>query len=280
MSRSRLGLSLVALLALSQAAVAGTLDDIRGRGTIRIGVRQDAAPFSYYNELGEPAGYTVELCRAVSIHLKDAIGIPELKIEYVKVTTDERFDAIKEGRIDLLCGATTITLSRREQVSFSTPVYVTGAAILFRTDGPQSFAELDGQKVGVRSNTTTEQALFEAIGRFGIKTDVVRFADHKLAIDALAANQISAYFADRAILAELIKTSPSDKIKLSDAVLTVEPYGLALRRGDEDFRLAVDRALAQIFKSPELTKIYRGTFGDRPPGPLLEAIYLQGALSE
>lgn len=280
MSRSRLVLSLVALLMLSQAALAATLDDMRERGTIRIGVRQDARPFSYYNELGEPAGYTVELCRAVLVRLKEAIDLQELKIEYVKVTAEDRFDAVKEGRIDLLCGATTITLSRREQVSFSSPIYVTGAAILFRSDGPQSFAELEGRRIGVRSGTTTEQSLIQTIERFGIKAEVVRFADHQMALEALAANNITAYFADRAILAELIKASPSDSIKLSEAVLSVEPYGLAMRRGDEDFRLAVDRALAQIFRSNELTKIYRGTFGNRPPGTLLEAIYLQGALAE
>ncbi len=280
MRKSTLGISIVALLILTQAAVAATLDDIRERGTIRIGVRQDARPFSFFNEVGEPAGYTVELCRAVAVRLKDAAGLAELKIDYVKVTPDDRFDAIKEGRIDLLCGATTITLSRREQVSFSTPIYITGAAILFRTDGPQSFAELDGRKIGVRSATTTERSLIETIDRFGIKTEIMRFADHQLAVEALADKTIDAYFADRAILAELIKTSPSDTIKLSEGVLTVEPYGLALRRGDEDFRLAVDRALAQIFRSAELTKIYRGTFGNKHPGPLLEAIFLQGALAE
>jgi polar amino acid transport system substrate-binding protein/glutamate/aspartate transport system substrate-binding protein len=280
MTRLRVPLCLIALLCLSGAAAAATLDDIRERGTIRIGVRQDARPFSYYNDLGEPAGYTVELCRAVSARLKAAMGLPELKVEYVKVTAEDRFDAVKEGRIDLLCGAATITLSRREQVSFSTPIYITGAAILYRSDGPQSFAELDGRKIGVRSGTTTEESLVKTVDRFGIKTEIMRFADHKLALEALKDNTIAAYFGDRAILAELIKDSPSDEIKLSEALLTVELYGLALRRGDEDFRLAVDRALAQLFQSAELTKIYRGTFGSKSPGALLEAVYLQGALPE
>jgi polar amino acid transport system substrate-binding protein/glutamate/aspartate transport system substrate-binding protein len=131
----------------------------------------------------------------------------------------------------------------------------------------------------VRSGTTTEQSLTETLAHFRINAEVVRFTDHQLAVKALAANNISAYFADRAILVELMKT-PSDVIKLSSIVMSVEPYGLALRRGDEDFRLAVDRALAQIYKSNELTEIYRGTFGNQAPGPMLEAIYLQGALPE
>jgi ABC-type amino acid transport substrate-binding protein len=276
----RLPIVLSVLLCLSQLAAAATLDDIRERGTIRIGVRQDARPFSYYNDLGEPAGYTVEICRAASARIKAAIDLAELKVEYVKVTTEDRFDAIKEGRIDLLCEATTVTLSRREQVSFSSPVFVTGAAVLFRTDGPQSFAELDGAKVGVRSGTTTEEALVKTVGHFGVQTEVVRFADHMLGIEALKARDISAYFGDRAILVELLKASPSDEVKLSETVLTVELYGLAMRRGDEDFRLAVDRALAQTFQSAELTKIYRGAFGGRAPGALLESVYLQGALPE
>jgi ABC-type amino acid transport substrate-binding protein len=276
----RLAVCVIALLSLSGGAMAATLEDIRERGTIRIGVRQDARPFSYYTELTEPAGFTVELCRAVAVRLKAANDLPDLKVEYVAVTAEDRFDALKEARIDLLCGATTITLSRREEVSFSTPIYVTGAAVLFRTDGPQSFAELDGRKIGVRSATTTEEALIRTVEHFGIKAEVVRFADHQLGLEALKEDQISAYFGDRAILAELIKDTPSDNLKLSQALLTVELYGLAMRRGDEDFRLAVDRALAQIYQSTELTKIYRAAFGSRPPGPLLEAIYLQGALLE
>jgi polar amino acid transport system substrate-binding protein/glutamate/aspartate transport system substrate-binding protein len=280
MFRWRLPIVLLVLLCFAQLAAAATLDDIRERGTIRLGVRQDARPFSYYNDLGEPAGYTVEICRAASSRIKTAMDLAELKVEYVKITTEDRFDALKEGRIDLLCEATTITLSRREQVSFSSPVFVTGAAVLFRSDGPQSFAELDGAKVGVRSGTTTEEALLKTVTHFGVETEVVRFADHMLGVEALKARDISAYFGDRAILAELLRASPSEEVKLSEAVLTVELYGLAMRRGDEEFRLAIDRALAQTFQSAELTKIYRGAFGSRAPGALLEAVYLQGALPE
>ena len=102
MSRSRLLLCVVALLSLAAPALAATLDDIRQRGTIRIGVRQDARPFSYRNDLGEPAGYTVELCRAIAARLKAANDLPELKVEYVTVTAEDRFDAVKEGRIGRL----------------------------------------------------------------------------------------------------------------------------------------------------------------------------------
>jgi polar amino acid transport system substrate-binding protein len=276
----RLAAIFLVISTLTTAAGAGTIDDLRASGKLRIGVRQDAKPFSFYNEIGEPAGYTVDLCRAVGVHLKKDLNLPNLTIDYVKVTAEDRFDAIKNGKIDLLCGASTITFSRREQVSFSSPIYITGAGVLFRVDGPQSMAELEGKKVGVRSGTTTEESLLQTLSQFGIKAEVVRFADHQLGVEALAANNISAYFADRAILAEMMKTPPSDAIKLSDIVMSVEPYGLGLRRGDEDFRLAVDRALAEIYRSSELPKIYRATFGSQPPGSLLEAIYLQGALSE
>jgi ABC-type amino acid transport substrate-binding protein len=276
----KLALILFVSLIFSAGAGAGTIDDLRANGKIRIGVRQDAKPFSYYNEIGEPAGYTVDLCRAVAVRLKSDLSLPNLTVEYVKVTPEDRFEAVKGGRIDLLCGATSITFSRREQVSFSSPIYITGAGVLFRSDGPQSMAELEGKKVGVRSGTTTEESLLQTLTQFGIKAEVVRFADHNLAIDALAANNISAYFADRPILVELLKAHPSDVIKLSDIVLSVEPYGLALRRGDEDFRLAVDRALAEIYRSSELPKIYRASFGKQAPGALLESIYLQGALAD
>ena len=125
----RLGLlSLVIALSLLGAdASAATLDRIKKSGVVRIAFRVDAAPYSYKNVIGEPSGYTVDLCRAVTVSLKSQLGLQNISIEYVPVTAENRFEMIQQGRADMLCGATTSTLSRRALIDFSLPVFVDGA---------------------------------------------------------------------------------------------------------------------------------------------------------
>ena len=116
------------------AASAQTLDTIRQSKTIRIGYIADEKPFSFKKADGSPAGYTIDLCRRIA----DDVGrsVTGLKKTYVETTLSDGFDAVKDGKIDLLCGATTINLSRRESVDFSQPVFLTGASALLRKDSP------------------------------------------------------------------------------------------------------------------------------------------------
>jgi polar amino acid transport system substrate-binding protein len=275
-----LGLAVGMALAFSTAAGAGTLDDLKKNGVIRLGVRTDAKPFSYADTDGSSKGYVVDICRAVVERLKTAYNLPDLKTEYVKVTTETRFDAVSQGKADLLCGPDTVTLKRREQVSFSVPVFITGAAVLYRTDGPSSLYDLRDKKVGVKSGTTTETVLNNVLKKLEINADVVTFDSYEAGAKALGSNEVVVFFGDRGILVDLLKSSNTDQLKLGDLMLSAETYALTLRRDDEDFRLAVDRALSQIYVSRELTHILRTNFGDRPPGPILESLFLASALPE
>lgn len=275
-----LGLAMGLAFAFSAAAGAGTLDDLKRNGVIRLGVREDAKPFSYTDTDGSSQGYVVDICRAVVEKLKTAYSLPDLKTEYVKVTTETRFNAVREGKVDLLCGPDTVTLKRREQVSFSVPVFITGAAVLYRTDGPSSLYDLKDKKVGVKSGTTTETVLNGILNKLEIKAQVVTFDSYEAGAKALASNNIAVFFGDRGILINLLLASNSEQLKLSDLMLSAETYALALRRDDEDFRVAIDRALSQIYISKELTHILRTNLGDRPPGPILEALFLASALPE
>ena len=153
-----------AMLTLSiSSAVAETLDRLRDTGVIKIGYRNDAPPFSFANSVNEPAGYTVALCREVAARIKEQLKLPKLTIEYVPVGAEDRFKAVADGKIDLLCGATTATLARREIVDFSLPVFVDGASVLLRAVGPKTFGDLEGRKIGVRAGTTTEEALANTV---------------------------------------------------------------------------------------------------------------------
>src|SRR5882724_1854530 len=127
-----------ALLFISETAAAGTLDRVRAAGVFKIGYRTDAPPFSYNSPIGEPAGYIVDLCREVAAAAKQELGLKDLKVDYVTVTAEDRFDAVKSGRIDLLCEATSVTLARRRLVDFSLMTFIDGASVMVRSDGPQS----------------------------------------------------------------------------------------------------------------------------------------------
>jgi polar amino acid transport system substrate-binding protein/glutamate/aspartate transport system substrate-binding protein len=264
------------------SAVAGTLDAVKQAKTIRLAVRDDAPPFSYKDKTGQPAGFMVDLCRAVVKHLANDLSLGELKIVYVPVTAADRFFAIQGGKGDLLCEPTSATLSRRGQVDFSIPTFVDGASIMVKGEGPSDFGALAGKKIGVLAGTTTEQSLRATLDAANVKANVVPARTHEEGVKMLDAGDIAAYFADRAILGYLAAMSgEADKLRVADQYLSIEPYALALPRGDSDLRLAVDRALSHIYKSGEIVTVFATAFGvQTPPSDTLKTLYLISALPE
>ena len=262
-------------------ASAATLDRIKETGVIKIAYRTDAAPYSYKSANGEPSGYTVDLCRAVTASLKDQLGLKDISIEYVPVTAENRFETIQKGRADMLCGATTATLSRRGLIDFSLPVFVDGASVMFRATGPRNFEDLAGHTIGVRAGTTTEVALGITLENLGLDAQVVAVSDHDDGLRKLETNGISAYFADQAILIFLLNKSESPKdLRVSKRFFTYEPYAVGLARGDNVFRLAVDRALSRIYRSGAISPIFNNNFGAGSPSNMVKALYLISALPE
>ena len=274
--------SIAALLVMVGVAAAGTLDRIDQEKAIRIAYREDAPPFSYKDKIGEPTGFMVDLCRAVAKKLAEQRNIPTLNVTYVPVTAADRFEAITQQKADLLCEPTSVTLSRREQVDFSIPTFLDGAGLMVRADGPKNLRALAGQKVGVLASTTTEEALRNTLKEAGINADITAAKTHGEGLAMLDEGKISAYFGDRSILLFLIKESKApEKLRLADDYLSVEPYALALPRGDSDFRLAVDRALSHIYRSGEIASIFQRTFGGKAePSQILRTLYVISGLPD
>jgi ABC-type amino acid transport substrate-binding protein len=274
--------SIAALLITIGVGSAGTLDRIGQEKSIRIAYREDAPPFSYKDKIGEPSGFMVDLCRAVAKHLADQRSLASLNVVYVPVTGADRFEAITQQKADLLCEPTSATLSRREQVDFSVPTFLDGASLMVRTDGPKNLRDLAGGKIGVLAGTTTEESLRNSLKDAGITGDIVAAKTHGEGLAMLDEGKISAYFADRSILLFLIKESKApEKLRLADDYLSVEPYALALPRGDSDFRLAVDRALSHIYRSGEIGTIFQRTFGGKAePSQILRTLYVISSLPD
>ena len=264
------------------SANAGTLDKVRQDKALRIAYRDDAPPFSFTDQAGLPAGFMMDLCRSVAKHIGEQLNVGDLKVTYVLVTAANQFDAIENGKADLLCEPTSATLSRREQMDFSIATFVDGASLLVAGDGPGDFAALSGKKIGVLAGTTTEQSLRDTLASANITAEITPAKTHEEGLAMLDKGEIVAYFGDRAILSYLAtKSSDASKLRLADDYFSLEPYALALAHGDEDFRLAVDRALSHIYRSGEIAQVFAHTFGaGMQPSDTLKTLYLVSALPD
>lgn len=265
----------VAAALLATPVLAQTLDKIKETGELRLGFRTDAAPLSYLDTDGIPAGYTPTVCASVAELIAAELELPELNATFYPVDSTNRFDKVANGEIDILCGAATITLSRLEKVNFSVPTYVDGTAIMLPKEADTELTALEGKKVGVLASTTTEETLKNSLEAAGITADVISFDDHAAGLAAMEAEEISAYFADQSILLELFFSSDaSDTFVVSENILTIEKQGLALPRNDDDFRLAVDRALSTLYSNGTMERIFEETLPGATPGIAIRAMHI------
>lgn len=270
------------VIATAFPARADTLQRVADAGTFTIGYRADARPFSFADANGLPAGYSVALCERIAVAVGEAAGRPGLEPDYELVTAASRFAALEDGTIDLLCGATTVTLARRERIDFSLLTFATGAAVLVeRGKEIDSLGEIAGRRIGVLGGTTTEEGLRSLLAERAVAAEVVAVADHPAGLAALEAGEIDAYFGDRILLIGLaMESDEPDALQVSDRFFSYEPYALALRRDDDALRLVADRTLAALYRSGEIAGIYRRWFGGAEPSDLLRALFVLHALPE
>lgn len=272
-------LVLASIASFGEAATAQTIEQLRDSKTLRIAYGADSPPFSYLPAgsaaTAAPRGYSVDLCRAVADKLKVQLGIFDLKLVYVPVTSADWFDAITGNKADLLCESATATLQRRAIVDFSIPIFIDGASFAIGPDGPRDVSQLAGKKVAVLPGTTTEQELRRALGGTHVDAEIVLVKTNQEGVEMVEKRRVAAYFADRATLSYLLrKEKQFANLLLADAYLSIEPIALALRRGDGDFRLAVDTALSHIYRRGEIVQIFKGAFGPlNTPSQLLGALY-------
>lgn len=263
------------------AAQSQTLDRIKEAGVIKFGYRVDAAPLSYQTEEGGPAGYSPLVCAELAQGIVDTLKIPNLDVEFVPVGVQDRFEKVAAGEIDLLCGAATITLSRREMVDFSIPTFADGTTVLLPINGSEDLSDLSGKKLGVRRDTTTETALTNTLAATATFAEVVRFADHQAAIKAMENGELDAYFADQSILASLWLNSPQRaNMKMGTDLLTIEKQGLAMARGDTEFRLLVDRLLSVLYVRGAMQAIFQETLPGVQPGEIHRAVFSMAPIIE
>ncbi|WP_417068732.1 amino acid ABC transporter substrate-binding protein [Niveibacterium terrae] len=256
--RSLLGCALLALLLVPLAAsAADSLERIRATRTLLVGVREAAIPFSYLNEQKQPVGYTIDICRKVADALRRELKLSELKLSFQKVTTEDRFDKIASGAIDIECGSTTNLKSRQQKVAFSYSIFVSGTRLLVRKDsGISGLESLNGKRVGIVRGTTSEK-IFSGLQASGAGMKLQVFAGNGEAVRALDAGKVDAFAQQEVQLAgQMGRLSHPEQFAVVGAGLSVEPVGLVVRKDDKQLLALVDKALAALFASGEINAIY------------------------
>jgi glutamate/aspartate transport system substrate-binding protein len=279
-TRRTAGLSLAALALLfaaccpaGPAAAQGgeglspTLAAIKARHVVHLGYRESSPPFSFLDQASRPIGYSLELCEAVVDEIGVEIDDPGLKIDYVKVTSDDRIPAVLDGKIDLECGSTTANAERAKQVAFSPLMFVAGTKLMVaKASVISAVTDLKGKTVVVTKGTTNEQAMHNADRKFALGLTIVTAPDHEQSYQMLADGRVDAFATDDILLSGLIARHKSqDKLRVTGDYLSYDPYGIMFKKGEPQLAALVERAFRKLGSNHDLIPLYNKWFVGRLP---------------
>jgi glutamate/aspartate transport system substrate-binding protein len=260
----------------------GTLKKIKDSSTFTLGYLTSAPPFSFPGPDKRPVGYSIDLCTQIASSIQKQLGT-SLKLNWVPVTTENRLDMVASGKVDIECGTSTTTLSRQERVDFSLMTFVDGGGLLTRKDFPlRTVADLTDKKIAVIPGTTTETSLAKGLKEEFVSVQTVRVKNHVEGLQAVEKGTADAFASDRGILVGLAVTAKDPSLfALPPLLFSYEPYGFMVRRNDAAFRLAVNRALAGLYRSGDIAAIYERWFGAfGKPSQAIQAMFLLNGLPE
>ena len=275
----------VAVAAMALPAWAGTLDEIRASGELKLAYRLEVPPFSSKSpEALAPEGFTIDLCRIIARDIQSYLGLDELKITWVQVNAEERIQAIADGRAHLECGATSVTLSRMAQVDFSNLFYVTGASLMILNSSDiHTIDDLGNRRVSVVEGTTTEKVLKDELKKRGINARVVLVPNHADALKRLVNKNTDAHAGDQATLFGIgFLAKGEQRLVITEDMLSFEPLALPMPRNDADFRLVVNRSLSNLYQRGDVGRSWERHFGVHgvKPTQLLLMLYRLNSFSE
>ncbi len=247
--------------------VSGTLARIKKSGVVRLGYREAAIPFSFLGRGNQPVGYSLDLCQAIVEEIGRTLDREDLKVEFVRVTAEDRIDAVIDGRIDLECGSTTNTLDRAKRVDFSPMIFVTGTKVMVpQATRWRDFRDLKGKKVAVTRGTTNAEALAALDKKFNLGITLVEAPGHEDSYQLLASGAVDAFATDEVLLYGLIaQHKAQDKFKVVGELLSYEPYGIMFRRNQPVLRDAVTSALRNMVIARDIGPTYAKWFTSRLP---------------
>ncbi|MEV0729103.1 glutamate ABC transporter substrate-binding protein [Polymorphospora sp. NPDC050346] len=252
-------------------AAGSTMERLNKAQKIIVGTKFDQPGFGLKGLDGKPAGFDVEIGKAIASEL----GIPEDKIEYIETPSAVREEVIEQSKADIVIATYTINPKRKERIDFAGPYYVAGQHIMVRADdssitGPDSFKAGDKKVCSVQGSTPAE-TIKGYLANEG--QQLVVFDVYQKCADALASGQVDAVTTDNVILLGFIARNEG-KFKLAGEKFTEEPYGIGLKKGDTAFRTFINDALEKFYGDGTYEKAWKDTAGkfdeNTPTGPAVE----------
>jgi len=240
----------------------GTLKKIKERSSITLGHRDTSIPFSYYDDKQQVIGYAMDICYKVVDAIKAELKMPKIDVKLNPVTSATRIPLMANGTIDLECGSTTNNLERQKQVAFATTHFVTANRFVSKkASNLKTVNDLKGKTVVSTSGTTNIKQANEINVEKKLGMSIIAAKDHAESFLTVETGRAVAFFMDDILLYSLVANSknPSEWVISSDA-LSVEPYGIMMRKDDPGFKKTVNGAINSLYKSGEINKIYAKWF--------------------
>jgi glutamate/aspartate transport system substrate-binding protein len=236
----------------------GTLQKIKDTGAITLGHRESSVPFSYYDDNQKVIGYAMDLCYKIVDAVKSELKMDKLEVKLNPVTSATRIPLIANGTVDLECGSTTNNLEREKQVGFTITHFVTANRFVSKKSANlKTVDDLKGKTIVSTSGTTNIKQITEIGAQKHLDLNIIAAKDHAEAFLMVETDRAAAFVMDDILLYSLVATSkvPGDYVISTDA-LSVEPYGIMLRREDPAFKAVVDAKMTAIYKSGDINAIY------------------------
>jgi glutamate/aspartate transport system substrate-binding protein len=256
--------------AVAQTAGEGlspTLAAIKKDHVVRLGYRESSPPFSFMDPSNRPIGYSLELCEAIVEEIGIEVDDANLRIDYVKVTSDDRIPAVLQNKIDLECGSTTANAERGKQVAFSPLMFVAGTKLMVpKASIISAPKDLQGKTVVVTKGTTNEQAMHTIDKKFALGLNIIASPDHEQSYQMLVDGKADAFATDDILLYGLIaRHKAQDKYKVVGDYLSYDPYGIMFRKGEPQLTAVVERAFRKLGSNRDLIPLYNKWFVARLP---------------
>jgi glutamate/aspartate transport system substrate-binding protein len=247
--------------------ITDTLARIKRDGQVIVGHRESSVPFSYYGANQEVIGYSQDYSNLIVAALKQELGLPDLKVKLVPITSQNRIPLLQNGTYDFECGSTTNNLERQKQVSFSNTLFIVATRLLTHKDsGIKDFSDLKGKVLAVTSGTTSEKLAFAMKDEKKIDMQIISLPDHGDSFRAVESGRADAFFVDDALLAgERAKARTPSDWAIVGTPQTYEAYGCMIRKDDPKFKAFVDKVIADAQKSGKALESYRKWFQNPIP---------------
>jgi glutamate/aspartate transport system substrate-binding protein len=253
----------VAIAALAGAFIAApafaqTVEKIKQTGAITIGHRDASIPFSYYDDQQKAIGYAMEICMRIVEDVKKELNMPNLKVNYQLVTSANRIPLMANGTIDLECGSTTNNLERQKQVWFTNTHFVTANRwVAKKSSNIKTLNDLKGKTIVSTAGTTNIKQITELNAAQNLGMNIVSANGHPEAFQMVETGRAVAFVMDDILLYSLAAQSrnPAD-YEISSVALSVEPYGIMVRKDDAPFKKIADASTANTYKSGAINPIY------------------------